>query len=77
MFICYFIIIVDSDRYGRRSILLSGLIFSLVFQMLFGLSISLPVCMVFRFLSGAFNGITHTALLHNTTQHVACESQYS
>lgn len=50
---------VYSDRYGRRSILLIGLACSLIFQLLFGLSISLPVSMVFRFLSGAFNGIDH------------------
>jgi MFS family permease len=47
---------MDSDRYGRRLILISGLFFSLIFQVLFGFSFSLPICMVFRFLSGAFNG---------------------
>lgn len=45
-----------SDRLGRRPIILGGLCGVAVCTSLFGLGISFPMMLVFRFLSGASNG---------------------
>lgn len=45
-----------SDRIGRRPVLLCGLAGVAIFTSLFGLSKSLIMILVFRFLGGACNG---------------------
>ena len=57
---------IISDRYGRKPILLAGLIGSAVFLGLFGLSRSLPWAIASRALCGFFNGTI--LLLHLITR---------
>lgn len=48
-----------SDRYGRRPILLLGLIGSTIASLFFGLSKSLAWAIVSRSMCGLLNGMTH------------------
>lgn len=45
-----------ADRYGRRFVLIVSLINAAIFSFAFGLSTSLPLAMLFRFLMGFGNG---------------------
>jgi len=45
-----------SDRYGRKPIILLGLLNTLLTSLLWGFSVNLPMAMVARALSGAGNG---------------------
>jgi MFS family permease len=45
-----------SDRFGRKPTILIGLICTLIFSLVWGLSTNLPMAITARALAGAFNG---------------------
>jgi MFS family permease len=45
-----------SDRIGRKPTILTGLTFTLLFSLMWGLSTSLPMAIISRAFAGAFNG---------------------
>lgn len=63
-----------SDRYGRKPVLIMGLVGTMLSMILFGFSTSFPMAVVARAVGGALNG--NVGVLQTTVAELATEKEH-